>query len=80
MPSIDSDQRSLSAVVRSYLSWTIEWPVMNVAAVQDSISSDSVQPQAGIEGHRPLRSGCGPSLAQLVPTLNANKRSLALTR
>ncbi len=44
MPSIDADQCSLSAVVRSYLSWTIEWSVMNVAAVQDSTSSDSVQP------------------------------------
>lgn len=46
MPSIDADQCSLSAVVRSYLSWTIEWSVMNVAAVQDSTSSDSVQPEA----------------------------------
>ena len=46
MPSIEADQCFLSVVVRSYLSWTIEWPVMNVAAAQDSASSDSVQPQA----------------------------------
>ena len=48
MPSIDADQCSLSAVVRPYLSWTIEWSVMNVAAVQDSTSSDSVQPEVAI--------------------------------
>lgn len=51
MPSIDADQCSLSAVVRSYLSWTIEWTVMNVAAVQDSTSSDSVQPGPALIPH-----------------------------
>lgn len=44
MASIEADQCFLSAVVRSSLSWTIEWPVMNVAAAQNSTSSDSVQP------------------------------------
>ena len=46
MPSIEADQCFLSVVVRSYLSWTIKWSVMNVAAAQDSTSSDPVQPEA----------------------------------
>ena len=44
MASIDANLCSLSAEVRSFLSRTIEWPVMNVAADQDSTSNDSVQP------------------------------------
>lgn len=47
MASIDANLCSLSAEVRSFLSRTIEWPVMNVAADQDSTSNDSVQPEAG---------------------------------
>lgn len=43
MASIDANLCSLSAEVRSYLSWTIEWPVMNVIAAQDSSASDPVQ-------------------------------------
>jgi|GEM_PF-5331104 len=34
MPSVEAGQCSLSAVVRIYLLWTIEWAVMN-AATQD---------------------------------------------
>ena len=34
-PSIEAGQCSLSAVVRSYRSWAIEWPVTNAAAAQD---------------------------------------------
>lgn len=49
MASIDANLCSLSAEVRSYLFWTIEWPVMNVAADQDSTSNDSVQPLRGID-------------------------------
>jgi hypothetical protein len=45
MASIDANLCSLSAEVRSFLSRTIEWPVMNVAADQDSTSNDSVQPE-----------------------------------
>lgn len=45
MASIDANLCSLSAEVRSFLSRTIEWPVMNVAADQDSTSNDSVQPK-----------------------------------
>ena len=48
MASIDANLCSLSAELRSYLSWTIEWPVMGVAADQDSTSNDSVQPAAAI--------------------------------
>lgn len=48
MASIEVDQCFLSAVVRSYLSYDIEWPVMNVAVAQDSSSSDSVQPDAEV--------------------------------
>lgn len=41
----DAEVRVLGGFnLRSYLSWTIEWPVMNVAVAQDSTSSDSVQP------------------------------------
>ena len=49
MASIDANLCSLSAEVRSFLSRTIEWPVMNVAADQDSTSNDSVQPEAVCE-------------------------------
>ena len=48
MASIEADQCFLSAVMRSYLSWTIEWPVMNVAVAQDSSSSGSVQPSSDL--------------------------------
>ena len=52
MASIDANLCSLSAEVRSYLFWTIEWPVMNVAADQDSTSNDSVQPKASLVQNR----------------------------
>ena len=54
MASIEADQCFLSAVVRSYLSWSIEWLLMNVAAVQDSTSSDSVQPVPAVWQRRSL--------------------------
>ncbi|MDH0421874.1 hypothetical protein ACMFLR_18085 [Delftia tsuruhatensis] len=53
MASIDANLCSLSAEVRSFLSRTIEWPVMNVAADQDSTSNDSVQPVAVGHSHDP---------------------------
>ena len=56
MTSIVADQCFLSAVVRSSVSWTIEWPVMNVAAAQNSTSSDSLQPSTDLE--QPDPSGC----------------------
>lgn len=49
MASIDANLCSLSAEVRSFLSRTIEWPVMNVAADQDSTSNDSVQPSPDLQ-------------------------------
>lgn len=57
MASIDANLCSLSAEVRSFLSRTIEWPVMNVAADQDSTSNDSVQPKAAAckDHRRPKR-------------------------
>ncbi|MCV0437439.1 MAG: hypothetical protein K5880_02320 [Hydrogenophaga sp.] len=48
MESIEADQCFLSAVVQSYLSWSIEWLLMNVTTAHDSTSSGPVQPQAGI--------------------------------
>lgn len=58
MASIDANLCSLSAEVRSFLSRTIEWPVMNVAADQDSTSNDSVQPEADRPGtYSPSLSG-----------------------
>ena len=75
MPSIEADQCFLSAVVQSYLSWTIEWPAMNVAAAQDSTSNDSVQPQAG--AHRTVIGSCASDCRHSLPvgvlTLAATK-------
>ena len=66
MASIEADQCFLSAVVRSYLSWSIEWLLMNVAAVQDSTSSDSVQPEPGTDG-RSMTGSSWPTGADQIP-------------
>ncbi len=70
MASIDANLCSLSAEVRSFLSRTIEWPVMNVAADQDSTSNDSVQPEAV--------QACGPTPMGL--RLYFQKRTSCQTR
>lgn len=76
MASIEADQCFLSAVVRSSLSWTIEWPVMNVAAAQNSTSSDSVQPEATFESHVRLCSDWSRWVLPGVLMLISPKRAL----
>jgi hypothetical protein len=71
MASVDANLCSLSAEVRSYLFWTIEWPVMNVAADQDSTSNDSVQPFPDL---RRSEGSCAACAVLRPPELNLRCR------